>query len=136
MVGDAPTKSIFLLWERLISSDFATRLSSIMKSAQASTALYASCVVLAAATPLRRYFDSSNELSSSSTRPVGPTLTASTRPCPSIFADADVVSELLMGRKGVIMDIKADVDVEVETALGEFKIRRIPASGRVPVKRR
>ncbi|KAI0661870.1 hypothetical protein C8Q70DRAFT_932144 [Cubamyces menziesii] len=94
MVGDAPTKSIFLLWERLISSDFATRLSSIMKSAQASTALYASCVVLAAATPLRRYFDSSNELSSSSTRPVGPTLTASTRPCPSIFADADVVSEL------------------------------------------
>ena len=49
---------------------------------------------------------------------------------------ADVVSELLMGRNGVVMDIKADVDVEVETALGEFKIRRIPAEGRVPVKRR
>lgn len=49
---------------------------------------------------------------------------------------ADVISELLMGGRSVTMDIKADVDVQVETALGEFKIRRIPAEGRVPVKRR
>jgi hypothetical protein len=49
---------------------------------------------------------------------------------------ADVISELLMGRKAVVMDIKADVDVQVKTALGEFKIRRIPAEGQVPVKRR
>lgn len=48
----------------------------------------------------------------------------------------DVIQDLVFGGKSVIMHIKADVDVEVETALGEFKIRKIPAEGQVPVKRR
>ena len=49
---------------------------------------------------------------------------------------AEVIQALMFGDKNVIMDIKADVDVEIETALGEFKIRKIPAEGQVPVKRR
>lgn len=49
---------------------------------------------------------------------------------------ADVIQALMFGSKSVIMDIKADVDVQIETAVGEFAIRRIPAEGRVPVKRR
>ena len=48
----------------------------------------------------------------------------------------DVIEDLLFGGKSVIMQIKADVDVQVETALGEFKVRRIPAEGQVPIKRR
>lgn len=48
----------------------------------------------------------------------------------------DVIQELIFSKKTVLMDIKAEVDVEVETALGEFAIRRIPAEGQVPVKRR
>ncbi|KAK5163753.1 uncharacterized protein LTR77_010426 [Saxophila tyrrhenica] len=47
---------------------------------------------------------------------------------------ADVIQDMVFGDKGVVMQIKADVDVEVETALGEFKVRRIPAEGEVPVK--
>ena len=48
----------------------------------------------------------------------------------------EVIQDLMFGGKSVIMTIKADVDVEVETALGEFKVRRLPAEGQVPVKRR
>lgn len=49
---------------------------------------------------------------------------------------ADVIQELVFGRKSVTMHVQAEVDVQVETALGEFKVRRIPAEGTVPVKRR
>lgn len=48
----------------------------------------------------------------------------------------DVVQALLLGSKSVFMDIKAEVDVETETALGAFAIRKIPAAGQVPIKRR
>ena len=48
----------------------------------------------------------------------------------------DVIQDLMFGGKDIIMQVKADVDVQVETALGEFKVRRIPAKGSVPVKRR
>jgi hypothetical protein len=48
----------------------------------------------------------------------------------------DVIQDLVFGGKSVVMHIKADIDVEVGTALGEFKVRRIPAEGEVPVKRR
>jgi hypothetical protein len=47
----------------------------------------------------------------------------------------EVVQELLFGGKGVVLDIKADVDVHVDTVLGEFVIKEIPAEGKVPVKR-
>jgi hypothetical protein len=48
----------------------------------------------------------------------------------------DVVQALLFGDKSVFLKIKALVDVETETALGAFAIRKIPAEGEVPVKRR
>lgn len=51
-------------------------------------------------------------------------------------AFADVLQDMVFGGKGVVMHIKADVDVEVETALGAFVVRRIPAEGEVPVQRR
>lgn len=48
----------------------------------------------------------------------------------------DVVQALLFGSKSVFMHIKAEADVETETALGAFAIRKIPAEGQVPIKRR
>ncbi|KEQ62855.1 uncharacterized protein M437DRAFT_48925 [Aureobasidium melanogenum CBS 110374] len=47
----------------------------------------------------------------------------------------DVLNALLFGGKGVELGIKADVDVEMETALGQLAVRKIPAEGSVPVKR-
>ncbi|KAI5195796.1 hypothetical protein E4T39_08092 [Aureobasidium subglaciale] len=46
----------------------------------------------------------------------------------------DVLNALLFGGKGVELGIKADVDVEMETALGQLAVRKIPAEGTVPVK--
>jgi hypothetical protein len=48
---------------------------------------------------------------------------------------SDIVQKLLFGGKPVMRTIKADVDVEMETALGVMTIREIPAEGDVPVKR-
>ena len=48
---------------------------------------------------------------------------------------ADVVQALLFGDKPVVLGVKADVDVETETALGKFVVRDIPAEGKVFVKR-
>ncbi|KAF2210097.1 hypothetical protein CERZMDRAFT_45853 [Cercospora zeae-maydis SCOH1-5] len=47
----------------------------------------------------------------------------------------DVIQALMFGTKTVVMTIKAEVDVGVDTALGDFAIRKIPAEGSVPVKR-
>ena len=47
----------------------------------------------------------------------------------------DVLNALLFGGKGVELGIKAEVDVEMETALGQLAVRKIPAEGSVPVKR-
>lgn len=49
---------------------------------------------------------------------------------------SDVISALLFGSKSVIATVKANVDVGVETALGDFAVRNIPAEGEVPIKRR
>ncbi|EGP82897.1 uncharacterized protein MYCGRDRAFT_77372 [Zymoseptoria tritici IPO323] len=46
---------------------------------------------------------------------------------------ADVVQALIFSGKSITMKIKAAVDVQVETALGEFAVRKIPAEGEVPV---
>ena len=51
----------------------------------------------------------------------------------SVFTD--VVQALIFGGKPVVLGIKANVDVETETALGKFVIRDIPAEGKVFVKR-
>lgn len=47
----------------------------------------------------------------------------------------DVVEDLIFGGKPVVLGVKADVDVETETALGKFVVRDIPAEGKVFVKR-
>lgn len=47
----------------------------------------------------------------------------------------DVVEDLIFGGKPVVLGVKADVDVETETALGKFVVREIPAEGKVFVKR-
>lgn len=47
----------------------------------------------------------------------------------------DVIQALLFGGKTVLMKIQAEVDVSVDTALGEFTARKIPAEGEVPIKR-
>jgi len=72
----------------------------------------------------------------------GPTLMVESRveDAPLHITDEDVftavIQDLVFGKRGVIMDIKADVDVEITTALGGFAIRKIPAEGQVPIKRR
>lgn len=72
----------------------------------------------------------------------GPTLAVSSRVenAPLKITDqdvfADVVQALVFGRKGVLMHVKADVDVELTTALGDMAVRGVPAEGEVPVKRR
>jgi hypothetical protein len=48
---------------------------------------------------------------------------------------SEVVQALLFGGKAVTLAINADVDVEIETALGILTVREIPASGKVPVER-
>jgi len=48
---------------------------------------------------------------------------------------SDVVQDLVFAGKKVVLGVKADVDVETETALGKFVVRDIPAEGKVFVKR-
>lgn len=50
-------------------------------------------------------------------------------------AFADLVQALIFGSKGVVLRVKARVDVETETALGKFIVRDLPAEGKVFVKR-
>jgi hypothetical protein len=47
----------------------------------------------------------------------------------------DVVQELLFGGEGVVLDIKASVDVKVQTVLRPLTLKAIPAEGKIPVKR-
>ncbi len=51
----------------------------------------------------------------------------------SVFSQ--VVKALIFGGKPVVLGVKANVDVETETALGKFVVRDIPAEGKVFVKR-
>lgn len=48
---------------------------------------------------------------------------------------SDVVQKLLFGGRNLKLAIKADVDVEMETALGSMTVRQIPAEGVVPIQR-
>jgi hypothetical protein len=47
----------------------------------------------------------------------------------------DVIQELLFGENGVVLDIKARVDVRVQTVLGQLILKDVPAEGKIPVKR-
>ncbi len=49
-------------------------------------------------------------------------------------AFTDLVQSLIFGGKGVVLGVKAKVDVNTKTALGEFIVRKIPAEGKVHVK--
>lgn len=48
----------------------------------------------------------------------------------------DLLTELLVGSHSVIATLKANVDVGVDTALGQFEVKGVPAEGQVPLKRR
>jgi hypothetical protein len=58
---------------------------------------------------------------------------------PLNVTDGDVFSEvvqaLMFGGRPVQLDIKAAVDVKVETALGQLILKDVPAEGKIPVKR-
>ncbi|KAH0442175.1 hypothetical protein CcaCcLH18_01613 [Colletotrichum camelliae] len=46
----------------------------------------------------------------------------------------DVMQKLLFGGKEVMLDVKAGVDIKVNTALGNLVLKDIPAEGKIPVK--
>jgi hypothetical protein len=46
----------------------------------------------------------------------------------------EVIQSLVFAGKGVVLDVKAAVDVHTATALGKFIVRDIPAAGKVLVK--
>ena len=48
---------------------------------------------------------------------------------------SEVVQALIFGNKAIMMDVKANVSVKVDTPMGDFAVRGIPAKGVVPVKR-
>lgn len=48
---------------------------------------------------------------------------------------AEVVQAMLFGGRPVVLGVKANVDVETQTALGKFVVRDIPAKGKFSVKR-
>lgn len=58
---------------------------------------------------------------------------------PLNVTDADVltslIQELIFLGKTATLDIKAKVDVKVETVVGELVLKDVPAEGRIPVKR-
>jgi len=47
----------------------------------------------------------------------------------------DVVQALLFGTKPIQLGVQALVDVKVQTSLGEFILKEVPAEGKIPVKR-
>ncbi|KAL2265618.1 hypothetical protein VTJ83DRAFT_6718 [Remersonia thermophila] len=47
---------------------------------------------------------------------------------------ADVIQALLFGGREVMLAVKALVDVQVETVLGELVVKAVPAEGQIPVK--
>lgn len=58
---------------------------------------------------------------------------------PLKITDGDVFSEvmqkLLFGDEDITLDVKAVVDVRVETVLGILTVKKVPAEGKIPVKR-
>lgn len=48
----------------------------------------------------------------------------------------DLLTEMIIGKGDVLATLKANVDVGVNTALGSFAVKGIPAEGQVPLKRR
>ncbi|UKZ80494.1 hypothetical protein TrVFT333_008255 [Trichoderma virens FT-333] len=47
---------------------------------------------------------------------------------------SDVMGELLLGDKDILLDVEARVDIKVSTVLGDLVLRDVPAKGKIPVK--
>ena len=47
----------------------------------------------------------------------------------------DVIQALLFGGKDVVLNVKALVDVKVQTILGQLVVKGVPAEGEIPLKR-
>ncbi|KAH6610199.1 hypothetical protein Trco_000219 [Trichoderma cornu-damae] len=47
---------------------------------------------------------------------------------------SEVMGELLLGDKDILLDVESLVDVKVSTVLGDLVIRDVPAKGKLPVK--
>ena len=47
----------------------------------------------------------------------------------------DVIQAMLFGGKKLILDIKARVDVKVQTVLGQLVLKDVPTEGKIPLKR-
>ncbi|PHH65118.1 hypothetical protein CDD81_3249 [Ophiocordyceps australis] len=47
---------------------------------------------------------------------------------------ADILQKLLFGGDDILLDVKASVDVKVQTTLGKLVLKDIPAEGKIPVK--
>ncbi|GAO14233.1 hypothetical protein UVI_02001340 [Ustilaginoidea virens] len=65
-------------------------------------------------------------------------VTSRIRDAPIDILDSDtfseILQELLLGGKDIMLDVRANVDVKVSTVLGDVVIRGVPATGKVPVK--
>lgn len=62
---------------------------------------------------------------------------ADVKQAPLTITDSDVftkvVQQMLTGNKGLILTINADVDVDMQTPIGNLVVRKIPAEGEIPV---
>ncbi|RFU80974.1 hypothetical protein TARUN_1259 [Trichoderma arundinaceum] len=47
---------------------------------------------------------------------------------------SDVMGELLLGDKDILLDVESLVDIKVSTVLGDLVLRDVPAKGKIPVK--
>lgn len=58
---------------------------------------------------------------------------------PLNITDSDVfgkvLREMLFGSEDLLLDVEAAVDIKVGTVLGDLAVKRVPAKGKIPVKR-
>lgn len=70
--------------------------------------------------------------------PVDLHITSKIRNAPLRIKDEDVFEDVIAAYyfgRGVVLDVKAQLDIQVNTVLGEFVIRHMPAEASVPIKR-
>ena len=89
---------------------------------------------------LRKWQDAeSRQIGAKNGNPPGIVVTTAIKDASLKITDSDVfsnvVSAMLFGKKPVVLEVKALVDIETSTALGTLVVREIPASGEVPIKR-
>lgn len=81
----------------------------------------------------------STRVKADSETPAGLAVSSVVKNAPLSITDDDVFADLVKGlifsSKAIMLGVKAQVDVETETALGRFVIRDLPAHGKFFVKR-